>query len=296
MKIGIDIGGSHMALGVVNRENEILIQKEHNWTSTEKRNLEENILQYCKTMIQEIQTQQQALKIEKIGIGYPSASIIDGVITKNGKKFYLAQILSEEFQVPVYLKNDVKCSANCEKTIGMLQDYSNCFFMTLGTGIGGAYFYQNEMVKPSVYQGFEIGHTIIEVNGRQCRCGRKGCLEEYASMRAFRSDIETLFGIEGLTSHKMFEIIANKQKEEEVNKIINQYLTYVAIGLGNVIRVFEPDAICIGGSFSYYAPIFMDRLTEKVQQDFQGRMIPPILIAKYNNEAGIIGASMLASN
>ena len=295
MNIGIDIGGSHIAIGIINEKNEIILKEEHNWTEEEKTNLTDSITNYCKTTIFKF-IQEQKIQIKKIGIGYPCKTIINGVVYIKGKEFKLAEDLSKEFKIPVYLKNDVKCSAICEKRIGSLKNYSNCFFMALGTGIGGAYFYKNELVTPNKYQGFEIGHTIIQINGKQCKCGRKGCFEEYASMRVFRKSIEDLLGIEKLTSDKMFQILENKQKEQEVNQVIDKYLENLSIGISNIINIFEPDCICIGGSFTYYAPIFMDKLKLKVQNSFEGRKIPDLLTAKYENDAGIIGASMLESN
>lgn len=296
MKIGIDLGGSHIGVGLVNENNEIIIKKEHNWTIQEKENLDNNIPDVCIQLIKQIMEENNISKIEKIGVGYPSANIIDGIIYKNGNTFNLPKILSNEFKVPTYLKNDVKCSALCEKTIGNLKDYNNCIFMTLGTGIGGAYFYKNELVTPNKYQGFEIGHMIIEANGKKCRCGKKGCFEEYGAMRIFRKGIAELFNLERVTSNKMFEIIESKEKQEEVNKIIDNYLNYLTIGISNLINIFEPDSICLGGSFAYYAPIFMDKLKEKVQRNFANREIPDLLVAKYANDAGIIGAAMLKSN
>lgn len=294
MKIGIDIGGSHIAVGLVN-DNEIINKKEHDWTQEEKIDLFKSIEQYSKRFIKEI-VQESNANIESIGIGYPYKNIINGIIYKDGKEYHLPEILFKEFNIPTYLKNDVKCSALCEKRIGNLKEYDNCIFMTLGTGIGGAYFYKDELVKPNKYQGFEIGHMVIKTNGKQCRCGRKGCFEEYASMRIFRKQIAELFSLENVDSHKVFEIIESKEKQEEVNKIIEEYTNYLAIGLSNLINIFEPDAICIGGSFTYYAPIFMEKLKEKIQENFKGRDIPKILTAKFENNAGIIGASMLESN
>ena len=214
----------------------------------------------------------------------------------DGETFNIPDILYKEFSVPTYLKNDVKCSGLCEKRIGNLKNYDNCIFMTLGTGIGGAYFYKNELVSPNQYQGFEIGHMVIETNGRTCRCGNNGCFEEYASMRVFRKRIAQLFDLEDINSQKMFEIIESKEKQEEVNKIIDEYINYLSIGLSNLINIFEPDAICIGGSFTYYSSIFMEKLKEKIKNNFKGRTIPDIITAKFENDAGIIGASMLTSN
>lgn len=296
MKIGVDLGGSHIGVGVINEGNQLVFKKEYNWTEEEKSDLFESIEKKCKQLINEIIIENNITQIEKIGIGYPAANIINGIVTKYGKKLDLPKVLVKEFNVPVYLKNDVKCSALCEKTIGNLKDYENCLFMTLGTGIGGAYFYKNELVIPNKYQGFEIGHMIIDINGRQCKCGQKGCFEEYASMRVFRKEIEELFNIEKLTSYKMFDILESKEKTNEVNGVIERYIEHLSVGICNLINIFESDCICIGGSFSYYAPIFMERLKEKVQEKFKNREIPDILVAKFKNDAGIIGASMLESN
>lgn len=296
MNIGIDIGGSHIAVGLVDDNKNIILKKEHNWTKEEKSDLIEAIKYYCVKFITEFKNENNMLKIDKIGIGYPSKNIIDGIIYINNIELNLPKILNKEFKVPVYLKNDVKCSAICEKELGNLKEYDNCLFMTIGTGIGGAYFYQNKLVTPNKYQGFEIGHMIIQTKGKECRCGGQGCFEEYASMRVFRNEIEKLFDIENLKSYKMYEIIENKEKEDEVKQIIDTYLEYLTVGMCNLINIFEPDAICIGGSFSYYSSIFIEGLKERIKNNFKGRTIPQIIIAKFENDAGIIGASMLESN
>ena len=295
MNIGIDMGGSHIAVGLVDEKNNIIIKLEHDWDENEKEDLLKNAEIYSKKFINQILLDSRAT-IEKIGIGYPYRNIINGVIIEKEKELNLPKILYEEFNIPTYLKNDVKCSAICEKTIGNLKEYDNCIFITLGTGIGGAYFYNKKLVKPNKYQGFEIGHMVIDVDGKKCRCGRKGCFEEYASMRSFRKEIADLFNLDNINSKKMFEIIETKEKQDEVNYIIDKYIKHLAIGISNIINIFEPDAICIGGSFTYYAPIFMEKLKEKIKEDFEYRQIPDILVAKYQNDAGIIGASMLESN
>lgn len=294
MNIGIDIGGSHIAVGLVNKNNQIILKKEHNWSKEEKIDLFKSVEEYAKKYIKEIRDKN--IEIEKIGIGFPAANIVNGVINKYGKKLDLPTMLNKEFNIPTFLKNDVKCSAICEKTVGSLKQYDNCLFITLGTGIGSAYFYKNELVVPNKYQGFEIGHMIIEKDGKKCNCGNKGCFEQYASMRVFREKIEKLFNIEKVTSYKVLEIIETKEKEKQVNEIIDEYIEYLSVGLTNVINIFEPDAISIGGSFAYYSPIFMDKLRIKIQRNFKYREIPDILIAEYENDAGIIGASMIKNN
>jgi glucokinase len=208
----------------------------------------------------------------------------------------LPKIINEKYDIPVYLKNDVKCSSLCEKKIGNLKEYNNALFLTLGTGIGGAYYYKDELMVPNTYHGMEIGHMVIELNGRKCRCGKNGCFEEYASMRAFRNKIREIYNIEDVNSSIALDLYHRKEKEDEMNNAIKEYIEYLSIGLNNLISILEPDAICIGGSFVHYEEIFMDKLKNSLKEKLSGREVPDILLAKYGNDAGIIGASMITAN
>ena len=124
MNIGIDLGGSHIGVGLVNKENIIITKKEHIWAKFEREDLIKNIESYCKKLIKEILEENKDIKVEKIGIGYPSKNIVGDVVYTSDGGFDLAGILSKEFNVPVYLRNDVKCSALCEKNIGNLTIFS----------------------------------------------------------------------------------------------------------------------------------------------------------------------------
>lgn len=296
MKIGIDLGGSHIGVALVNNQSEIIAQKEHDWNKQERENFFVAIEVYCREMIKQLLIENQVNSIEKIGIGFPSKNILNGIVYEKEKKFNLPSILENEFHVPTYLKNDVKCAALCEKKLGSLKKFSNCLFITLGTGIGGAYFYQNELVIPNTYQGLEVGHMIIEKNGKRCRCGRNGCFEEYASMRILREKIEREFEVKEITYEKVNELLENESTKEKMNAIIAQYIDNLAIGLSNLIFIFEPDAISIGGSFIYFSSILMEKLKLKLKEIFKNRKIPDIVIAEYGNNAGMIGASMLENN
>ena len=297
MKIGIDIGGSHINVGLV--ENYKIIDNiDHVWTIDEKKEVYNTMKQACLKYIEEIckNNNIKVEELESIGIGFPYRNIKDGIIYLDNEEINMPEKIKEKYNIPVYLKNDVKCSSLCEKEIGSLKEYENSLFLTLGTGIGGAYFYKNEQMIPNMYQGMEIGHMIIDVNGKKCRCGKNGCFEEYASMRAFRNKIRELYNIEDVNSSIALDLYYKKEKEEEYNKIIDEYIEYLSIGLSNLINILEPDAICIGGSFVHYQEIFITKLKENLKNKFIGREIPKILLAQYGNDAGIIGASMITSN
>lgn len=298
MKIGIDIGGSHIGIGLVNEKYEIIDKIDYVWSTEEKKNIYKTIKKSCINFIEEIcKINNISLQeIESIGIGFPYGNIKNGIINLENEKIDLPKIIKEKLNIPTYLKNDVKCSSMCEKKIGNLKQYENAIFLTLGTGIGGAYYYKNELMTPNTYQGMEIGHMIIQIDGKTCRCGRKGCFEEYASMRAFRNKIRETYSLEDVNSQIVLNLYDKKEKEEEMIKIIDEYIEYLSIGLINLINILEPDAICIGGSFVHYKRIFMKKLENNIKEKIRGREIPKLLLAKYGNDAGIIGASMLQSN
>lgn len=298
MKIGIDIGGSHIGLGLINEKYEMVDKIDHVWTTDEKKNVFDTMKTATLVYIEEICSRNNinVFEIENIGIGFPYRNIKNGIIYLENEEINLPKIINEKYNIPVYLKNDVKCSSLCEKKIGNLMEYDNALFLTLGTGIGGAYYYKSELMIPNTYQGMEIGHMVIELNGKKCRCGKNGCFEEYASMRAFRNRIREIYNIEDVNSSITLDLYHKKEKEEEMNNAIEEFLNYLSIGLINLIGILEPDAICIGGSFVHYEEIFMDRLKNILNEKLRGREVPKILMAKYGNDAGIIGASMIVSN
>ena len=119
---------------------------------------------------------------------------------------------------------------------------------------------------------------IIEVNGKKCRCGKNGCFEEYASMRAFRNKIREIYNIEDVNSSITLDLYHKKEKEEEMNKAIEEYIMYLSTGLTNLISILEPDAICIGGSFVHYEEIFMDKLKNSFREKLNGRELPEVLM------------------
>ena len=298
MRIGIDIGGSHIGLGLVNKKNEIVDKIDHVWTTEEKKDVFETMKRATVVYIEEICSRNNinVNEIENVGIGFPYRKIKKGIIYLENEEINLPQIIKNKYNIPVFLKNDVKCSSLCEKKIGNIKEFNNDLFLTLGTGIGGAYYYNDELMTPNTYQGMEIGHMIIEVNGKKCRCGKNGCFEEYASMRAFRNKIREIYNIEDVNSSITLDLYHKKEKEEEMNKAIEEYIMYLSTGLTNLISILEPDAICIGGSFVHYEEIFMDKLKNSFREKLNGRELPEVLLAKYGNDAGIIGASMLTEN
>lgn len=300
MKIGIDIGGSHIAVGLVEKNN-ILIKKEKDITSIDKETIEEFLIKSIIEYINEI-LKEKNIKIndiEKIGIASPG-TIKDGVIIKATnlgiKNFNIILELKKHFNVDITIRNDGKCAALAEKECGSVKKYSDIVYLCLGTGIGSGVIINDKLLKPKRYEGFEFGHTTIQKNGMLCSCGKKGCLEQYASMKVFKKSIITALKLEeDINGIDLLEKLKNKIEDVQINKIIEEYLDNLALGIENIINIFEPEVICIGGSFVYYKDILLEKLKNKLKEKnaiFNDENIPDIVCAKLKNDAGIIGATL----
>ena len=134
------------------------------------------------------------------------------------------------------------------------------------------------------------GHMIIKKNGRACTCGARGCFEAYASMRCFKNMARSELGIDFITGEDLYKII----KEGKAQKSVEEFLQNLCVGLINIINIFEPEAICIGGSFAYFEDLLLERLKYKLNhQNIFNLNVPELVIAKKGNEAGMIGATII---
>lgn len=298
MKIGIDIGGSHVAVGLINQTGKIVCKSEKNIANKLEEKDFAKIL--INTIIEQIQNVLEEAKkditqVSLIGIAVPGMVSKTSIIKAENlhiKDLEIADEINKYFNVPIKLKNDAKCAALAEKEYGSLKKAKDAIFLTLGTGIGGAVFLNGELLVPSKYEGFEIGHMIIEKNGLKCNCGRNGCFEKYASMKVLKEKIAKQLGKETITGEELKEILEQSMEDEQIENIVNEYIDNLSIGLGNLINIFEPEVISIGGSFAYYEKTLLNRLIRRLEKEelFNKKNMPKIVLAKLKNDAGIIGA------
>ena len=150
-----------------------------------------------------------------------------------------------------------------------------------------------KMLKAKTQTGFELGHVVIEKNGKQCTCGDKGCFEAYVSMKALKDNIKKRKALKELTGKELENII--RDNNSDINDIIDEFIQNLKIGLTSHINIFEPEAIAIGGSFVYYEDILLDKLVNKMEREnfTFNRSNPKILIAKCGNDAGMMGAILV---
>lgn len=298
MKIGIDLGGSHIAIGVVNNRGKIIEKFEKRILNNEKRHIEKIIEN---TIFEHIKYLNKKYKIEKIGISAPG-TILEGKITKaynlEIKEYNIVANLSKKLKEHIQIKNDAKCAAIAEYKYGCLKQYKRSLFLTLGTGIGGAVVINGKLLDTGNLPGCEFGHMIIEKDGLVCKCGKFGCWQQYASMKTLKDRLRKALRYDEKTDSKQLLNLLKNMKEEDkefnvINNIIEEYIKDLSIGISNLINIFEPEAIGIGGSFVYFKDILLNKLKNELLSDsllFNSRKDIKIETAILENDAGIIGA------
>lgn len=300
MKIGIDIGGSHIGIGVVDKYGKIVEKIEKRLTEVEKKNIKKSIEEYIVSNSLEF---MKKYKIQSIGIAMPGTAI-GGVVLSSGnvgiKNYNLKDKLQEKIDLPITIRNDAKCAAIAENTYGVLKGYDRSIFLTLGTGIGGAAFIDGKLLTAGNRPGYEFGHMVIQKDGIECTCGRKGCFERYASMKVFKNNLRKALGVDDTTrGEELLKIIRDSKPGdkdyEEIQNTIDDFIDNLSLGLVNLINIFEPQVIGIGGSFIHFEDVFLEKLRERVRMENPvkaERKDYVIRTAVLGNDAGIIGATL----
>lgn len=294
MKIGIDIGGNHIAVGLINQMGTIICKSEKEINNKLIAKDFPKIL--LRTIIEQIENVLKESKknistVNLIGIAVPGMVSETSIIKAENlhiENMPIVKEINKFYNIPIKLRNDAKCAALAEKEYGSLKKANDAIFLTLGTGIGGAVFLNGELLVPKKYEGFEIGHMIIEKNGIQCNCGRKGCFEKYASMNALKEKIAKKIGKENISAEELKNILRNT----EFNNVVDEYIEDLSLGISNLINIFEPEVIAIGGSFAYFEKTLFNKLNVRLKQEelFNKNNIPKLVLAKLKNDAGIVGS------
>lgn len=302
MRIGIDLGGSHVGVGLVEEDGKILVKKEYNLLVKEKQRVQEVIIDKIVQFVNEILDENHHIleNMKQIGIASPG-TVKDGklyhLVNLNIDEFDITEKLNEYFNIPIKICNDAKCAAIAENLYGSMKSYEDHIFLTIGTGIGGAAFYNHQMLVPKQNPGFEFGHMIIQKDGNVCKCGKQGCFESYCSIRALKKQVTSYLQLEpDISGKELRKLIEENIQDPGLDEILERYVEYLSIGLSNLINIFEPQAIGIGGSFAHYEELLLERLKERLYRKdllFNKNDVVEIRLATLQNDAGIIGAAML---
>ena len=309
MKLGIDLGGSHIGIGLIKNGKVMSKWEDRDFWNDYFRIYEEpskaieeaenSILEF---IIKKIRQYNAKYDIEEIGFASPGDPIQEKLIMKNLVNLGINELnlnrVYEKIKIPIKIKNDSKAAAEAEYTYGALQGYNDSVFLCLGTGIGSAVFLNGKLLKANKHIGFELGHMVIDKNGIECNCGKRGCFETYCSIKRFKESEQKALNIDNrfyVAAPDLKKKIKENMNNMDIQKLIDEFIENMIIGLSNIIDIFEPEAICLGGSFVFFKDIFYDRLISELNARkyyFNKGEAPKIVLAKLNNDAGMIGATI----
>lgn len=308
--IGIDLGGTNIAAGIYDENLELLYK-----TSVPTRNerTDKEIVDSMTELSKHVMEHENIDKndVKAIGIGAPgSIDVKNGVVIyTNNIKFKDTPIkawMEADLGIPVFIENDANCAALGEAIKGATKDADHSVMITLGTGVGGGI-----IINKKIYSGFdgtgaEIGHTVINFDGIPCNCGRTGCWEAYSSATAlirqtYEAALNNPDSLLGKAVDGKFENVNGKTAFDAMREgcpvgtaVVEKYIDYIAIGAADIINVFKPDMLVIGGGVSKEGDNLVKPLeTLLVRYCYGNRVGTQIKIAQLGNDAGLIGAAAL---
>lgn len=312
--IGVDLGGTNIAVGLLNDEFEI-IAKEKCATGIERglKAMMDDMGALCNTLMEKNSLTPD--DIAYIGIAAPgSIDINNGIVTYSNnlkmRNYHIADELSARTGVKkILVENDANAAALGEALKGAGKGKNDMIMITLGTGVGGGIVINRHLYSGFNFAGGELGHTVIKTDGRQCNCGRQGCWEAYSSATGLKNMTkekllktkDTIMwdmvegDLENITGRTAFD--AAKQNDKAGQDVVDEYIYYLACGIANMINIFQPEVLCIGGGVCGEGDYLLNPLKKRVHQEEYGvsqrTKFTELKIAELGNDAGIIGAGLL---
>jgi glucokinase len=313
--IGIDLGGTNIAAGVVDGNTGKIISKASVPTNAQ-REPDEIVKDMAKLCLKITEDAKLTINdIEYAGIATPGSVDVETgmVIYTNNIPFYMYPIADKltEFSgiKKIYVDNDANAATKGEVEYGAAKGYKDVIMITLGTGVGGGIVLNGKLHSGFNGAGGELGHTVISVGGLECTCGRKGCWEVYSSATGLIN--MTKRALEGKTKDEtiMLDMVekdgkvsgrtafdAMRKGDNLAKKVVDEYIFYLAEGLANMVNIFQPQVVVIGGGISNEKETLLAPLRELVNKADYNKLEnlkTQLKIAELGNDAGIIGAATL---
>ena len=312
-RIGVDLGGTNIAVGIIDEENRIVAR------GNRKTNVPRPAEEIFDDIAAAVKEAMDALGItnaqdKSVGVGTPGSvnkelELIEFANNLGFDNVPAYRLLRERTGIQnVYFDNDANCAALGEAIAGCGQGVKDFVMITLGTGVGSGIIVNGKLVTGVNYAAGEMGHTVLVYGGLPCNCGRRGCWEKYSSATALIAQTKDamrrhpdsimwevvkgdFYAVSGRTA-----FIAAKQGDVTAKRVVESYEAYLATGLGNVINIFQPDMVCLGGGIAnekenLLAPV--RRLVQTEIYSIHAKKQSKIVSATLGNDAGIIGAALL---
>ena len=308
--IGIDIGGMSIKGAAVDSNGRVYEKFSLPFIKGEPG--EATIRKLAEIVKEYIAAQKLENKIAGIGIGCPGTLNVEkGIVNYSNNlgwnELHVADIMQETLPYPVRLTNDANAASYGEARFGAGKSYETIIMLTLGTGVGGGIIINGKLFEGNEAKGGELGHTVIVVDGEQCSCGRKGCLEAYASAtaliretkKAMLSNKRSLMwkiapDIELVGGKVPFEAAANGDKSAQ--EVLNNYIKYLGEGILNYCNIFRPNVVVLSGGIANAGAALFDPLNEYIKERNYGYKATPVVKvvpAELGYDSGKIGAAAL---
>lgn len=312
-KIGIDLGGTNIATGVIDKDFNIIGRGKRKTNAP--RPAEEIFKDMADAAIDAVKDAEIEMnQIDSIGIGIPGSinKTTGNIEYSNNLKFNMVpaiELFTQHIKdIPIFIDNDANCAALGESYAGAGKGLKNLVAITLGTGVGCGVIIDGKLVSGCGDSASEFGHTVICFDGEQCNCGRKGCWEAYASATALIRQTKQKM-LERKDS-KMWELCAGdidkvgaktafdakRLGDEAGTEVVDRYIYYVSLGAANIINALQPDVLCVGGGISHEKDNLIKPLSDLTYSQVFNKIIErttKICTAELGNDAGIIGAALL---
>ncbi len=310
--LGLDVGGSYLKLGLLSEDFQL---KGHLTAKTPTESKEELMSEITDLIFKLLSKEKIELEdITAFGVGIPG--LVDnekGLVVHTNNlpltNFNFKNYLNQELAKRTFLANDANLALLAESKLGAGRGFKDIVLLTLGTGVGGGI-----MIGGKIHSGYnkaasELGHQTINFNGPRCGCGRKGCLEVYASVRALirltkekiASDPTSYLAEIAAKTKKIngrTAFIAKARGDQAANLVIEEYINNLAEGISNLINILMPELIIIGGGISNEGAGFLEEVKEaSLKLSYLPSNYPPpkFLLAQLKNEAGMVGAAIFAA-
>ena len=308
-RIGIDLGGTNIAVGVVDDRHNIIA--EASVPTGAFRPAEEMVADMCRAV--ELALDKAGLiaaDCASIGIGSPGtcdseAGVVVRAYNLGWFNVPVCRMLHERFGIPVRLSNDANCAALAETVAGAAVGRRDMILITLGTGVGGGIIIDGKIYAGMRSMGAELGHTLLVLEGEHCTCGRDGCWEAYASATALirqtreaavqnPQSLLAQVPAEQINGRTVFD--AADRGDAAAQRVIDRYCEYIAAGMTDIVNALAPEMILLGGGVSRQGERLLAPIREYIATHCFGQRegaIPVVAAAQLGNDAGIIGAAAL---
>jgi len=305
--IGVDIGGTSIKGAAITDKGEILDR-----FSLKMDRLAEPEITYgkmCDVIEKFLLDKPYRNKIVGIGLGVPGIlNRAEGIVKSSPNmpkwiNFKITDFVQKRLNLPVKIVNDASSAALGEAKFGSGKNYQNIVMITLGTGVGGGIIIDGKLYDGLGGTGAQLGHSVIRYNGRLCGCGRRGCLEAYASATALikQANIQKdkypeskLNKIRDIEAKNVFELA--REGDALAKKLVKEYITYLSEGLLNLCNEFRPDIILLSGGVANEGDYLISRIEKYMKKHNYGYVNAPrvpVALASLGYDSGKIGAATL---